>query len=68
VEVWEGYVASLNGMFSVARAKLLAGLVRRPMWLKNKGILKAVMRSMLAHKLALCAIYTSACLPFSVSQ
>jgi glycosyltransferase involved in cell wall biosynthesis len=49
VNVWEGYVAYQNGMYSDARANLLAGIMRRPAWLKNKGIVKALMHSILAH-------------------
>jgi glycosyltransferase involved in cell wall biosynthesis len=48
-EVWEGFVAFQNGMYTEARSKLFAGILHRPSWLKNKGIASVFVRSMFAH-------------------
>jgi glycosyltransferase involved in cell wall biosynthesis len=49
VTVWRGYLDYSEGRHQEARSRLVAGVVRRPIWLKNRGIAKTLMKSLLAR-------------------
>lgn len=53
--VWEGYLAYQQGEHGKARNKMLSGMVHRPSWLMNRGIVKVFMHSMLTSPRALAA-------------
>lgn len=49
VTVWQGYRDYLEGHYDEARSQLIAGIARRPVWLKNRGIAKTLMKSLVAR-------------------